>query len=140
MQRLAPLPPPFQNARPMNRTLPFPRLAPSIVRFWIVALTPLTNTIGLLMFVPVVNDWVNVAGLLMVVLPQPAPVMVTALSTTTCSSNKPAATWIVCPPAVSGSLIAAPIVAKYRPDSTLCTGSATNEATMVWSAVTFVIV
>ena len=112
MQTFAPLPPPFQNARPMNRALLFPRPAPSIVRFWIVALTPSTKTIGLLTFAPVVNDWVSVAGLLMMVLPQPAPVMVTPLLTTTCSSNTPAATWSVCPARVPASLIAAVMLAK----------------------------
>ena len=109
-----------------------------MVRFWIVALTPSTKTIGLLAFAPVVNEWVSMAGLLMTVLPQPAPVMVSALSTTTCSSNTPAATWSVCPARVPASLIAAVMVGKYRSEVRLCTGSVLNEAAMVWLPITFV--
>ncbi len=112
MHRFAPLPPPFQNARPMKRVLLLPRPAPSMVRFWIVALTPFTNTTGLFVFGPgVTNDCVSVAGLRMTVVPQPAPVMVSALFTTTCSVNVPAPTAMACPASVSVASIAAWMVA-----------------------------
>ncbi len=120
----------------MKTRLAGPCPLPSIVRFWMVASTPFTNTIGLVATPKRRYDCVSVAGLAMTVVPQPAPVMVSALFTTTCSSNVPAPTAMVWPPSVSASSIAAWMVAKYSPVFVFCTARAEKLAVTLMSAVT----